>query len=154
MSHSSLGAIVIGRDCICASRSPMETALKLSATLNEPLLSSQAWSLSITGTVCPLIVFPALDSGLDNSGLKCRLDSAQVIIYRAASFCQHVTAGWLPADSGSISFRQMRQKIEVKMICAIKTYRCVQRQDHRCCVFVCAAALIRVDNQGIKYSEK
>lgn len=78
---------------------------------------------------------PALDLGPDNGSLKCWLDSAQVIIYRATSFCQHVAAGWLPADSGSISFRQMRQKIEVKMICAIRTYRCVLRQDHSHCLW-------------------
>lgn len=134
MSHSSLCTILTGQGLYLCIKITYGNRIEAVCHIKRtPAVITGLESAHHQHCLSPNCL-PILNSGLDNGGLKCWLDSAEVIIYRAASFCQHVAAGWLPADSGSISFKQMRQKIEVKMICAVRTYRCVQRQDHSRCL--------------------
>lgn len=78
---------------------------------------------------CPL----SWEFGLDNGGetsLLYSMRTTQVMLLESPSYCHCVTScHQLTADSRPISFRQeqMRQKIELKLIHAIMTYRSVRR---------------------------
>lgn len=108
----------------------------LSVGSNNPLcgspLSSCGSGMLGSCLLRPANCSPSRDFGIDNggvTGLLCSTRSIQVMLLKNLLYCHCVTSGRLPTDSKPISFRQeqMRRKIELRLIHAIRTYRHVQR---------------------------
>lgn len=118
-SRSNLCTVVtvtlsaIGQEYTCASTPAMETVSELLPYSRCPCCGQRLLPHPRPNPVCPLVFFmPGIQGWI------------MVLCFVQVTHLQSHFVSVLPVDRESSSFRQMRQKVEVKMICGDRTLLC------------------------------